>query len=338
MGLGGHILWTAALRDLTEQTGKAALVTHMPAISDLARGRLYRGDESFADSPVFRDNPRLVFNQAKPRGALERRMDRLFAAALRRCGLMPAYHRTIFRLAAWHSRNRPYVLVSLDNPLHSYAAEVLDDRMVWKTGGHVVDIMLKPFGVSAAGTAGELHFSDEERHAAQRLLRDRGLEPGRYVTLDADTQTDYFGDLRAWPLDRWQSLGDRLRARFLDVPLVQVGLESAPRLRGVVDMCGETTFRQAALVIDSAALFLGTESGLMHVARAVDTNALILWGGITLPEFAAHCDRHNVICKYVECAPCGRLGQCPNGHKCMRDITVDEVASAAESLIEVAIE
>jgi hypothetical protein len=327
-------LWTAALRDLTEKTGKPALVTHMPSATDLVRGRLYRGDVSFADSPVFRNNPRLIFNQTQPRGALERRMDRLFASALGRFGLMAAYQKAIFRLAARHSKKRPYVLVSLDNPVHSYAAEVLDDRMVWKTGGHVVNIMLEPFGVSASGTAGELHFSDEERHAAARLLRDRGLEPGRYVTLDADTKTDYFGDLRAWPLDRWQALGNRLRSRFPGVPLVQLGLESAPKLRGVVDMCGETTFREAALIIASAALFMGTESGLMHVARAVDTNALILWGGVTLPEFAAHRDRHHVICKYVDCAPCGRLGQCPNGHKCMHDITIEEVAIAAESMIE----
>jgi hypothetical protein len=334
VGLGGHILWTAALRAMTEEAGKAALVTHMPAFTDLARGRLYKGDVSLADSPVFRNNPRLVFSQARTRGTLARHMDRLFSAFLERFGLMAAYERTIFRLAARHSRDQSHVLVNLDNRLHSYAGEVLADRMVWKTGGHAVDIMLKPFGVSASDTAGELHFTEEERDAARRRLRDRGLEPGRYVALDADTKTEYFGNLRAWPLDRWQSVVDHLRARFPEVPLVQVGLESAPRLRAVVDMCGETTFREAALVIADATLFMGTESGLMHAARAVDTAALILWGGISLPELAAHRDRHRIICKYVDCAPCGRLGQCPNGHKCMQDITVEEVASAAESLIE----
>ena len=334
MGLGGHLMWTAVLRTVTEETGKSALVTHMPALTDLVRGRLYRGDVGLSDDSIFLHNPRLAFIETRAKTAVERRIDRLFFAALRRGGLKTAYERFLLRATARHSRTKPYVLVNLDNPCHSYAASMLDDRMVWKTGGHAVDIMARPFGVAVRDRGGEMHFNENERHAAQGLLSQRDLAPGRYVTIDADTKTEFFGDLRGWPFERWQALVDRLRRRFADVPVVQLGLEGSRRLSGVVDLCGQTSVREAALVIAEAGLFMGTESGLMHIARAVNTDALILWGGVTLPEFAGYADRHTIICKRVECAPCGLLGRCPNAHKCMDTITVEEGAAAAETAVE----
>jgi hypothetical protein len=334
VGLGGHLMWTAVLRTVEEETGKSALVTHMPGLSDLMRGRLFRGDIGLSNDPIFRHNPRLAFNEIRTKTNVERRIDRFFFAALRRCGLKATYERFLLRATAGHSKRKSYILVNLDNPIHSYAASVLDDRMIWKTGGHAVDIMARPFGVAVRDRGGEMHFDEDERHAVQGLLAEWGLMPGRYVTIDPETKTEFFGYLRGWPFERWQALVDRLRQRFTDVPVVQLGLDGSRRLNGVVDLCGQTSVREAALVIAETGLFMGTESGLMHVARAVNTEALILWGGVTLPEFAGYADRHTIICKRVECAPCGFLGRCPNAHKCMDTITVEEVAVAAEAAVE----
>ncbi len=72
----------------------------------------------------------------------------------------------------------------------------------------------------------------------------------------------------------------------------------------------------------------------MHAARAVDAPALILWGGVTLPEFAGYPDKHHIICHRVPCAPCGQFGWCKNGHICMNSISVAEVLRAALTCIE----
>ncbi len=113
------------------------------------------------------------------------------------------------------------------------------------------------------------------------------------------------------------------------MPVVQIGLGRSGILSGAVDLTVKTDFRGAARVIREAALFIGTEGGLMHAARAVDARALILWGGITLPEFIGYPDHQTTICKHVECAPCGNAGWCDYGHRCMQEITVDEVFDAA---------
>ena len=96
-------------------------------------------------------------------------------------------------------------------------------------------------------------------------------------------------------------------------------------LKGAKDLTNRTTFREAALIIKHSQLFVGTEGGLMHAAAAVDKRALILWGGITVPSFAGYPSLHDIICKHVSCSPCGNLGWCDNGKKCMKDITVKEV-------------
>ena len=64
-------------------------------------------------------------------------------------------------------------------------------------------------------------------------------------------------------------------------------------------------------------------------ARRVDKNStvdpLIIWGGVTLPEFAGYKDNSNIICQYVDCAPCGNFGWCDNNHVCMEQISLEKV-------------
>src|SRR5690606_34261146 len=122
-----------------------------------------------------------------------------------------------------------------------------------------------------------------------------------FVAVEPDSNRDWFGDLRSWPLERWQLLCDRLRRERPDLPVVQVGLGRSGILSGTLDLTKRTSFRQAALVLSRSALFIGTESGLMHAARAVEAPSLILWGGITLPEFIGYPDRQTTICKRVAC-------------------------------------
>jgi ADP-heptose:LPS heptosyltransferase len=118
---------------------------------------------------------------------------------------------------------------------------------------------------------------------------------------------------------------------------VQVGaVTSAPAIAGAVDLRGKTSFRDACLVLKRARLFIGTESGLMHASNAVGAHALILWGGLTLPEFIGYPQRQRTLCKYVACAPCGNNGWCDNGRICMTRIGVDEALDAANEMLEAA--
>jgi len=87
-------------------------------------------------------------------------------------------------------------------------------------------------------------------------------------------------------------------------------------------------------MIARSKLFLGTEGGLMHAANAVKTRALVVWGGLTEPLFASYPGKDEIIHVGAPCAPCGLLGKCPNNHRCMRDITIEQVIGRLSEMVK----
>jgi ADP-heptose:LPS heptosyltransferase len=211
----------------------------------------------------------------------------------------------------------------LDLKRHSYVAREEPHRMVWKPGGHIIDIILANYGKKAADHRCEMYFSDREEEEVRALRTAHALD-GSYVVIEPNSNETWYGDLRAWPFDRWQSVVNAI----IDAgptPVVQIGEAGRPVLQRVVDLTGRLPFRIAVLVLKHARLFLGLDGGLMNAANAVGTPAVVVWGGTSLPEFAGYPELHTIICHYVDCAPCGLRGGCPYDKKCLKQIDADEV-------------
>ena len=106
----------------------------------------------------------------------------------------------------------------------------------------------------------------------------------------------------------------------------QVGSDSTPP----INLCGKTTTGQLAVLLKLSELFIGVDSGPMHVAAAVGTTVVALFGP-TLPEHTApHGDQHIVITQRLPCSPC-ELPQCRE-RPCMALIQPEEVLQAVERL------
>ncbi|MBF0282896.1 MAG: hypothetical protein HQL51_00355 [Magnetococcales bacterium] len=337
MGLGGHLIWTSVMRALSEQRGGPVLVCARPGLSDLLRGRLWDRACSYREDAIFRGNPCLIFPETQPKSLPERWLDRGFWGAMRRLGLTRAVEGWIFRRALRRADAGEPLAVHVDMLIHSYAADEKRDRFLWRCQGQgrAADALAAPFGVERAAPGCELHFTPEEEVEAETLLAEAGLTPGGFLAIEPETNREWFGDLRAWPFERWREVVERLRILHPELTLVQVGTADSRRLSGVIALNGRTTFRQAALLLRSARLFLGTEGGMMHAAAAApNLPAVILWGGLTLPEFAGYPDRHRILHHRLECAPCGLKGNCPHDVACMKAITPDETLAAITQLLQ----
>ena len=197
-----------------------------------------------------------------------------------------------------------------------------------------MNIIANNFGVESQEPMCVLNFDVDEEAGVDALLASMDLTRRGFIVVEPDTNRDWFGELRAWPFERWQTVIDSLRKQLPGVQVVQLGVANSPILEGVVSLCGLTNFRQAALVQRNSALFIGTEGGLMHAAAAVGTPSVILWGGVTIPDFAGYPQHHKIICKNVSCAPCGHLGWCDNGHVCMNEISAEEVIAEILSVYD----
>jgi ADP-heptose:LPS heptosyltransferase len=255
-------------------------------------------------------------------------LDLAFAGFLKVTGIRKAYERAIFTLAERLRKPDANRLVHVDMLIHSYAAEEFKTHFVWKQDGHAIETILHGFGIAPDSFRPELYLAEKEQRRVAEVLADAGVI-GPFVVCEPDSNPEWFGELRSWPREQWVELVRRLHVARPDITVVQVGVPGTPAMPDVVDIRGRTTFREAAALIARSALFIGTEGGLMHAARAVDAKALILWGGVTLPEFAGYPASHRIICHRVACAPCGQFGWCDKGHVCMRGISVEETLKAA---------
>jgi ADP-heptose:LPS heptosyltransferase len=328
MGLGGNLIWTGVLSELHKRDGHPITVCHKPSLSDILCGFLYNRSTTLANDPVFGNIEYLEFTQTQSKSAMARLLDFGFAILMRPEIFKKTYERIILAKTESRARDGKPHLVHVDMLIHSYAESQQNNRFIWKQGGHAINVIARNFNLDIDAPLPSLCFGKDEEHTTTNILNNHGLENKSFIIVEPDTNRDWFGDLRSWPFDRWQALIDGLCKSHPELAIVQVGIANSRPLNNTINLCGQTSFKQAAQMQKIAALFIGTEGGLMHSAAAVKVPSVILWGGVTLPEFAGYPKHHRVLCNYVACAPCGHLGWCNNDHACMNSITVNDALEA----------
>jgi ADP-heptose:LPS heptosyltransferase len=102
---------------------------------------------------------------------------------------------------------------------------------------------------------------------------------------------------------------------------------------GVRDLAGRTTLRQLLAVLARARLAFGPDSGALHLAAAVGTPAISLWGATSPVRSAPFGSETLVVSGRAPCVPCF-LRTCPIGRLCMEDISVEAVVARARSVLE----
>jgi heptosyltransferase-2 len=173
----------------------------------------------------------------------------------------------------------------------------------------------------------EARLRVDAAHAAATRAR-FGIE-GRYAVLCPGAE---YGPAKRWPYFA------ELAAR-LDLPVVLLGSPNdAAAAAGVggKNLVGKTTLDEAIELIAGAALVVSNDSGLMHVAAALDRPLIALFGSSspekTPPQSAAGSTKTRVLWLKPECSPCFQR-ECPLGHfRCMRELSVDMVLAEAARL------
>ena len=147
---------------------------------------------------------------------------------------------------------------------------------------------------------------------------------------------------KLWPEDRFVAAGHALIERFGIWPVVVGGPEDtelADRLvrawgRGV-SAAGALPVRQSAALLERCRLFVGNDTGTMHLAAACDVPCVALFSARDVPgKWEPMGEGHRVLRKQVPCAGCMLVRCDAKDRLCMRLISVDEVVAAASALLE----
>ncbi len=154
-----------------------------------------------------------------------------------------------------------------------------------------------------------------------------------------------FGAAKRWPAEHFAALAARhaaaggavwLLGSPADAPItarVRDAVPAAQRAR-VHDLAGRTRLTEAVDLLAEADALVTNDSGLMHVACALDRPVLALYGS-TSPGFTPPLgERVRSLSLELSCAPCFAR-ECPLGHlRCLRALTPEVAAGALDELLE----
>jgi hypothetical protein len=112
--------------------------------------------------------------------------------------------------------------------------------------------------------------------------------------------------------------------------LVQLGTLEEPRLPNTIDQ-RNICISDTAKLLAHAKFFIGQVGFLMHLARAVDTRSVIIYGGREKAWQSGYPCNENIE-SHPECSPCWQMNRCDFNRKCMDKIEAQDVLSAVNRL------
>ncbi|MDP2811664.1 MAG: lipopolysaccharide heptosyltransferase II [Rhodocyclaceae bacterium] len=151
-----------------------------------------------------------------------------------------------------------------------------------------------------------------------------------------------YGPAKRWPAHHYAELARRIAAADSPVWLIgspkdaticeEIGWLAGP---AVTNLCGRTTLDQAIDLLAGARQVVCNDSGLMHVAAALDRPLVALFGSSShnyTPPLSSHASRSGILSLNLECSPCFQR-DCPKGHpKCLEDLLPERVLAALNEL------
>lgn len=187
-------------------------------------------------------------------------------------------------------------------------------------------------------TSWDLRFSAAERTRAVEVVKGAAGE-SRLLVCAVGAKVE----AKDWGADNWLSLIRELAPELRDYPLAMIGsaneFERAEAVRREwlapsVNLCGVLSPRESGAVMEYAALYLGHDSGPMHLAAAAGVPCVALFSARQLPGvWFPWGSQHQIIYHDVPCRACG-LDVCERYQKrCITSITVAEVIRAVRNVI-----
>ena len=184
----------------------------------------------------------------------------------------------------------------------------------------------------------DLRLTAAEHAKAEEVLRPVGSRPLLMFSIGTKLQAN------DWGRERWRALMAELGREYAGYALAYTGVpaeseasafvaegwrEGAGGDAVIVNLCGELTPRESAACFARARIFLGHDSGPMHLAASVGTPVVAVFSARNLPRmWFPYGGQHQVIYHEVDCMGCG-LQECFAEHKrCIYSIAITEVLEA----------
>jgi ADP-heptose:LPS heptosyltransferase len=186
-----------------------------------------------------------------------------------------------------------------------------------------------------------LHLTDAENARAKEVLAPAASHPIIAVSVGTKVQS------KDWGRDNWRALLNRLAAHYPTHAVALCGARDETEASDfaaegwrensrtpVINLCGLLTPRESAAAISHARIFVGHDSGPMHLAAAVQTPCVAIFAARNKPRvWFPYGKQHRVLYHQTDCWGCGLETCIVEKKKCLTSITVDEVVTEVRAIL-----
>lgn len=206
---------------------------------------------------------------------------------------------------------------------------------------HVVDYLLsllEAFGVTAEKRSPTLVVSGGKLEKTEDFLKEEQVELGSMLIA---VQPFSLWRYKEWGQEKYISLINWLIEKQNATVLVTGSVPERQRAEEIVRNCdkrcynlaGKTSIAMYAALLKKCHLFIGVDSAGLHIAAAVGTSTVSIFGPSSPISWAPRGLHHFVVQKEFDCVPCRQKG-CAGSEKsrCLSELTVDEVVQKIERI------
>ncbi|HDQ04304.1 MAG TPA: glycosyltransferase [Deltaproteobacteria bacterium] len=196
------------------------------------------------------------------------------------------------------------------------------------------------YGITTENLNPEISPTKEKADEVAKLLQEENVPADKPILA---IQPFSLWQYKEWGAEKFVDLIAQLSKEF-DITFVITGsLDERHRAQEIVDRCGQNVFNFAGktsletlpALLQACTLFLGVDSAGVHIAAAVGTPTISLYGPSAADTWAPKGSGHRVVTKGFLCLPCKETGcQGSMRSRCMEELTVEEVFPAVRQKIK----
>lgn len=202
--------------------------------------------------------------------------------------------------------------------------------------------LIQRLGIEVEDRSLFIQRSEKDKAHAQKYFSQNSIEGKLVVGMHPGSGIHQAG-FKRWPKERFSELADRLISDLGASVILFGGTEEKElaedirkkmRLQPLIT-AGQTTLPEAAALIEKCSLFISNDSGLLHVAAAVCTPVIGLFGPTNPGRTGAFTESSTVIRKDIPCSPCyvGKTIRCDHTD-CLSSITVNDVIEEVKKILD----
>ncbi len=311
--------------------GYGCLIKEDPSIYKIFEVKRYQGsliNRIVKELRFLRELQREKFDlvidlRADDRGAI--------MALMTRAPVRGAHH--YFGLPFWRNRLFTHLVDSLPTEEKKLGAAEQSLRVV------------RGFGIEAKTTIPRLRVSEETMKRVLQIFSDCKIKPAlsepfnQWVTLNPFSRWSY----KEWACEKWVHVINWLWNDFRLATVIVGSKEEKERANDLSARCAETSYNLAgktnlaelAGLLSLSYLHIGVDSAAPHIAAAVGTRTITIYGPSNWRDWAPVGDQHRVISPDMDCVPCRNKG-CDGLERslCLETLTVDRVQRIIQEELE----